>query len=159
MIKYKTQKIFLARRPTVYNRQLLRSYPAFPGLGLPVEQAPSSHLWTSNAPLSTDPLAGPGAGLLDLSAFAVGAPLWLGFWFGGMVYFLERGRLSSLERGGCPLWNGENFPFRTEALSGAVPWWWGFGGLVSGLVSGLVVFILYILYSCTVPFLLAPRFP
>ena len=116
MIKYKTQKIFLARRPTVYNRQLLRSYPAFPGLGLPVEQAPSSHLWTSNAPLSTDPLAGPGAGLLDPSAFAVGAPLWLGFWFGGMVYFLERGRLSSLERGGCPLWNGVAVPSGTGRI-------------------------------------------
>ena len=45
-----------ARRPTVYQRKLLRSYPAFSGSGLPVEQASSSQLWTPNAPLSTNPL-------------------------------------------------------------------------------------------------------
>ena len=55
--KYKIQKhLGKARRPTVYQRQLLRSYPAFSGSGLPVEQASSSQLWTPNAPLSTKPL-------------------------------------------------------------------------------------------------------
>ena len=55
--KYKIQKhLGKAGRPTVYQRQLLRSYPAFSGSGLPVEQASSSQLWTPNAPLSTNPL-------------------------------------------------------------------------------------------------------
>ena len=55
--KYKIQKhLGKARRPTVEQGQLLRSYPAFSGSGLPVEQASYSQLWTPNAPLSAHPL-------------------------------------------------------------------------------------------------------
>eukprot|EP00116_Pleurobrachia_bachei_P004193 sb/3464455/ len=64
--------------------------------------------------------------------------------------------MSSLERGGCPLWSGVAVFSGTGWLSSLDRGMAVYsGGLVSGLVDGLVVFLAILFY----PYLLDPRFP